>query len=212
MHSFLRRMPILLVGLVWAGLILYGGRTLLNYEGTAGTPGNPPSRWPSSSRITRPNGKFVLVMFAHPNCPCTRAGMTEIEILMAQLQGKLAAFLVFSKPASDEEEAEAASLWRRAARIPGVSVSYDDRGTETDRFGAQVSGQSMLYDLDGKLVFSGGITAARGHEGDNDGVDGIISLVTESEVGTPIHTPVFGCALHDPSAKTLTEDSSWKKR
>src|SRR5436190_789460 len=68
-------------GLLWAGLVLFGARTLLNYENTSGTPANAPSQWPSNSRIARPDSKFALVMLAHPNCPCTRASLAELEIL-----------------------------------------------------------------------------------------------------------------------------------
>jgi len=32
----------------------------------------------------------------------------------------------------------------------------------------------MLYDKLGQLVFNGGITSSRGHEGDNEGQDAII--------------------------------------
>ena len=37
------------------------------------------------------------------------------------------------------------------------------------RFGAETSGQTLLYDRDGRLLFSGGTTGSRGHDGDNAG-------------------------------------------
>ena len=45
----------------------------------------------------------------------------------------------------------------------------DDDGAEARRFGAETSGQTLLYDARGALAFSGGITGARGHAGDNAG-------------------------------------------
>src|SRR5689334_13049963 len=101
--------------LLWAGVVLYGARTLLNYENT---PANAPSRWPSGSRIVRPNFKFTLVMLAHPNCPCTRASLAELDILLAKLHGKLAAFVVFSKPESSATEVTGSDLWKIAAAMP----------------------------------------------------------------------------------------------
>ncbi len=129
---------------------------------------------------------------------------------MARLQGKLVGFMVFRKPEASAAEVEASGLWKTAAGIPNVHLVYDQDGSETDRFGGQVSGQTMLYDPEGQLVFSGGITSARGHQGDNFGVDSVILAVRE-RVKVRTHAPVFGCSLHDPNAKELSQNS-WKKQ
>jgi hypothetical protein len=51
-----------------------------------------------------------------------------------------------------------------------------------------------LYAPTGKLLFSGGITASRGHEGDNVGRSAIVSFILNGHA--PVnHTPVFGCSL-----------------
>jgi hypothetical protein len=198
------------VGLLSVGFFLFGARILLNYESTPGTPAVAPSQWPSNSRIARPSNMFTLMMLAHPDCPCTRASLAELEILMAQLQNKLVAFVLFSKPGASTREVETSDLWKKAAMIPGVSVLHDGAGAGIEQFGGHVSGQTMLYDLKGRLIFSGGITSGRGHQGDNYGVEAIVHRV-RGDAETPAHTPVFGCALHDPSAATLREDASWKK-
>jgi hypothetical protein len=44
------------------------------------------------------------------------------------------------------------------------------------------------------LVFNGGITSSRGHQGDNAGQDSIISFLTKGVV-TAKETPFFGCFL-----------------
>jgi hypothetical protein len=198
-------------GLLWAGIILLGARTLLNYENAAGAPANAPSSWPPNSRIARPNARHTLVLLAHPNCPCTRASLAELEIVMAKLHGKVASIVVFSKPEASAEDVHDSDLWKKVATIPDVLAVYDDQGAETKKFGGQVSGQALLYDPKGRLVFSGGITGARGHQGDNAGVDAVISIVS-GDAGAPGHTPVFGCSLHNPGARELREDSPWKKQ
>lgn len=210
-RSTFGRVLILGMGLLWGVVIVSGTRALLNYESTAGTPGAPPAHWPSDSGIARSNEKFTLLMLAHPYCPCTRASLAELEIVMAQLQGKLLAFVLFSKPGASAAEIQESDLWKKAAIIPDVSALYDDHAAETEKFGGQVSGQTMLYDSEGRLIFSGGITSGRGHQGDNEGADAVIRVV-RGEKATPATTPVFGCTLHDPSAKALSEDSSWKKQ
>ena len=75
-----------------------------------------------------------------------------------------------------------------------VARKIDNDGIEARRFGSSTSGQVMLYNTQGKLLFSGGITASRGHSGDNDGRTAIVALLTQGQALTD-ETPVFGCQL-----------------
>jgi len=75
-----------------------------------------------------------------------------------------------------------------------VTVDFDGGGAEAKRFGAETSGAVVLYDRAGRLVFHGGITAARGHEGDSFGQQRIAALLTGARADRT-DAPVFGCAL-----------------
>ena len=86
------------------------------------------------------------------------------------------------------------NLWYDAKAIPGVEVMKDQDGSEARLFQAFTSGQTLLYDSKGHLVFNGGITGSRGHSGDNAGRKAIISLVTEGKANRT-NTFVFGCSL-----------------
>jgi hypothetical protein len=209
--STIRNLAIAGASLVWGGAIVYGARILLQYENAPGEPGKPPVSWPSLSRIERQAGRYSLVLLAHPDCPCTRASIAGLERLATRLPGKLDMAVIFRKPGAGAEEVRASSLWKRAAAVPGVRVSHDGSGDETRRFGALVSGQTALYDGEGRLVFSGGLTRARGHEGASPGEDLVISAVTGAGTQSG-HAPVFGCALNDPGEKQLREEPSWKRR
>jgi len=92
------------------------------------------------------------------------------------------------------EKWEIAGLWESVANMPGVKLSVDNDGIEARRFGSSTSGHVMLYNTQGQLVFSGGITAARGHSGENDGRSAIVALLTQGQAATD-ETPVFGCQL-----------------
>ena len=197
------------LGLAWASAIGFGARSLLRYENTPGEAGDPLRNWPRESRLLRPADRFALVLFAHPNCPCTRASLAELEILMARLKGRVAAFVRFRKPEANLSEVQSSDLWKKASSIPGVSAGFDANGLDVRQFGAETSGQALLYDLQGRLVFSGGITTARGHEGDNAGVDAVIARVNGREA--PFHTSAFGCSLRDPGTAELRENPAWKK-
>jgi len=73
-------------------------------------------------------------------------------------------------------------------------VLRDDGAVEAGRFGIATSGTVALYDRGGKLLFHGGITPARGHEGDSFGRERIVSLLTSGR-SDRADAPVFGCAL-----------------
>jgi hypothetical protein len=89
-------------------------------------------------------------------------------------------------------------LWDSAGQIPGVAAVADEDGAEAHRFSAATSGQVVLYDSSGRLLFSGGITASRGHSGDNVGRRAIVSLLADGS-GVRTETPVFGCPIFEDS-------------
>src|ERR1043165_1176426 len=163
------RLVILTSMILWMSVVGLGLAILWNYENTPGVAAKPSVLWPIESRIKRAPDKATLIMLAHPHCPCTRASIGELALLMAHSQGRLTAYVLFLKPAGFSEEWEKTDLWQSAASIPGVNVLSDDDGAEARLFHATTSGQTNLYDAEGRLLFSGGITGARGHSGDNAG-------------------------------------------
>jgi hypothetical protein len=196
------RIPlVLLCGVMsWLLVIGFGLRILWGYENTPGVTAQAPRRWPVESKIQPARDHATLVMLAHPHCPCTRASMAELASVMAHSQGRLSAFVLFIKPAGFSASWEMTDLWNTAAKIPGVRAIVDDDGAEAERFHAVTSGQTVLYDADGQLLFSGGITGSRGHVGDNAGRSAIVSLVNAG-VTERSETLVFGCPLFDPNSK-----------
>jgi hypothetical protein len=182
---------------LWLMAAALGQRVMLNYEYAASAPGTPPEKWPVATKVARTPGLPTIVVVAHPRCPCSRATVAELARLMAPLQNRATATVLFVRPPGFSEGWQMTDLWWDAARIPGVSVLSDLGGTEASSFGAQASGQTMLYDVGGNLRFSGGITASRGHAGDSPGGSAILSFVNTGNSGTS-HTSVYGCSLHDP--------------
>jgi hypothetical protein len=178
----------------WMLMIGVGLGLLWNYENAPGPPTAPPSRWPAASRIPLATDRATLIMLTHPHCPCTRASIGELARLMAQAQDRVTAYVLFLKPAGFSDDWEKTDLWQSAASIPGVSVIADQDGVEADRFQAVTSGQTVLYDTEGRLLFSGGITGSRGHSGDNAGRSAIVSLLNTGEAAAA-KTFVFGCPL-----------------
>lgn len=184
----------LVLGVVWLAAVAAGLWSLSGYEHSPGVAASPPQRWPSASRIPRDPGRATLVVLAHPRCPCTRATIGELAILMARAKDLASAYVLFGAPHDRSAEWLETDLWDAAAAIPGVAVVEDFEGREARHFGAATSGQTLLYDAGGTLLFSGGITDSRGHSGDNMGRATVLSLLTTGTAETA-ESPVFGCPL-----------------
>ncbi|HEY2842626.1 MAG TPA: hypothetical protein VGJ09_03210 [Bryobacteraceae bacterium] len=178
---------------VWISCLCGGFGVLSKYSNTPGAPAAALQEWPGD--IPRDsNGRSTLMLFAHPQCPCSRATLGELAGILAhdpsRLDVRVAFFVPSEKPADWSDD----NLIAEAARIPGVHVIEDRDGALARKFGAKTSGQALYYDARGHLAFAGGITESRGHSGDNDGRDAITSLIAGN---TPVlrQTPVFGCSL-----------------
>ncbi len=143
-------------------------------------------------------------MFVHPRCPCTQASLAELERLQARSAGLIDLRIVSLLPPGEASDWNDTPLSRRAAKLPGAIIVNDANGRESRRFRARTSGETLLYDPTGRLAYHGGITSARGHEGDNPGSDAIAMLVSGRPA--PANCPAFGCPLfdHQPSAREAT--------
>jgi hypothetical protein len=183
-----------LLGACWLLAVGAGFFVILNYQNTVGTTGLAPQHWPAGTRLQPAPDRPTLLMFAHPQCPCTRASLEELNRLLARTQGRVTAQVLCFRPAQFPETWAHSDLWRSAEAIPGVAVHADLDGVEAQRFGAETSGYVLLYDTHGQLLFKGGITASRGHAGDNAGEDAILALLT-GQPATVCQTRVFGCSL-----------------
>jgi hypothetical protein len=188
---------------LWIPAVYYGGRILLTYSTTPGRPAEPLREWPTSIAAVhefprRNSHHYTLLLFAHPQCPCTKATLGELALLMAHSGGQMDAKVFFYLPAGEASSWARTDLWQTASAIPGVGTFEDRDGHMAQRFGAFTSGQTLLYSPGGRLLFHGGITAFRGHSGDNAGRSAITALV-RGEIpprsALPVVTKVFGCSL-----------------
>ena len=196
--SKIPRRTLVALGL-WLVLACAAAASLLVYGNTPGRAGAAPARWPALAGLALVDAHPTLVMLAHPRCPCTRASLRELERLVAETNGGLRGYVLFTRPDGAPEGWERTDLWRTAEAIPGLCTAVDPDGAIARRLGAHTSGQVLVYDRTGELVFQGGLTAARGHEGASRGRDAIRRLV---ETGTPTEpeTAVFGCPLASDGA------------
>jgi len=179
---------------VWGISIATGVLLLLTYGQTPGSITEAPKQWPVHSFLETDPNRWTLVLIAHPKCPCTAASIHELRELIAWSDTPLTTHLVFlSGP-----EGNASWFTGRTVDIArasnGVQLHFDQENQEVERFAVTTSGHVLLYDTAGRLRYSGGITASRGHRGANRGSRTILSLL-DDRVSTGSPLPVYGCAM-----------------
>ena len=175
------------------------------YSQTPGVDAVAPREWPEVA-LQRDGDVTTLVLFAHPHCPCTRASMSELERLVARARGEIRGHVVFFRPSDVPEDWVRTDLWKGVERLPGFESVIDTDGELAAVFGAGTSGTLVLYDRDGRLVFQGGSTSARGHEGASRGSDAILhGLATGEWVETRV--PAYGCPLFEAPVSTPGVDA-----
>jgi hypothetical protein len=180
----------------WLLVVGFGLWTLTARSFVPGVSGNPKLAWPEASGLRRNIGGYTLVVALHPECPCSQATLEVLDSIVARCSDRLSVRVICMPYDDVTEPVERSRIWLRAKRISGVTVVKDLHGAEVRRFDAETSGETRLYGPEGELLFHGGITASRGHVGDNPGQDAIIDFVTHgARASAPIVTPVFGCSL-----------------
>src|SRR4051812_19803066 len=186
---------LIFAALVWVAAVGVGFTFLLDYSVEPGAPALAPQQWPHESAIPAPRNHHLLVMTMHPHCPCTRASVAELNNLMALLRrDNVKAYVLAVKPADFPDDWVDTESYRTARRIPGVELLVDVDGVESARFGARTSGQVLVFGPAGALMFAGGLTPDRGHQGDSAGRHRILSLVKTGTADAK-NSLVFGCPL-----------------
>ncbi len=189
--------PVVVAGLAaWAAAILAGLVTVsaASMRPGAGAAIASDSHWPEGSDLKRNVDGPTLVMTIHPRCPCTGASLAELDRVLRESTRVIRTYLLVRTPAVHDATWTETAQTRAARSIAGAIVLDDPSGADAARFGALTSGQVLLYDRDGRLQFSGGVTGARGHAGPNVGSDALAAHLAGAE-GGPSQAEVFGCAL-----------------
>lgn len=185
---------VIFAAVLWGACVLTGFAVLGAEQFTPASVGMLATTFPRDSKLALASDKPTLVLFLHPHCPCSRATLTELEKLQTQTRDKVAVIILFTIPPKTPAGWERGELLDRAHAISGAQVCLDQNGATAQQFGVLGSGHTLLYAPTGRLLFSGGITAARGEAGDNPGETAVADLVLHGHADLT-RTPVFGCQL-----------------
>ena len=179
---------------LWVLIIMGCTYQLLAYDYTPGKDKNLPTAWVNSIGLKLEPDGYTLLMLVHPKCSCSRASIGELAKLAARFPKLLHPKILFVTPSEMGSEWKETENWIAASEIPGVEMIRDIDGERARKLSVRTSGFTLLYNHTGKMIFSGGITAARGHWGDNAGTQAISDLVSGKSPETK-STAAFGCNL-----------------
>lgn len=193
----IRRITITTLAIFWVAGVVLSARYLLRYEKTPGRLDSAPLHWPQGVAEAGDKRLPTLVVVLHPRCSCSRASLTELKKAAESFQTPFNALLLLSKPSSGGGDLQKMSSMD-TLRDWHAQVVLDEDGALAARFGAQTSGEVILYsaeDLTARrnLLYAGGVTGARGMEGENPGAEALVRAFREQR--HQASRPVFGCGL-----------------
>lgn len=188
----MKKVALIASAIVWVSTIALAYQAVRRFETTPGQAADARAFWPAASSIDRRGDDWTLVMLIHPHCSCSRASVQELQAVLEKAPSVRPWVLVY-RPQDFKRGWEQTEVVAAASRLRRSRVRIDENGREAKLFGGFTSGQTFLYDRNGKLRFAGGITSLRGHSGINRGRVDIIDIV--SSRGTDGSHPVFGCAI-----------------
>lgn len=199
MSNFLSRGTLFVV---CPAVFICGTLLLASYSSRPGEVGefltDLPSRFAVESASEGDEAASHLFLFYHPHCPCTAATARNLARLSPRFSNAPKIIAYAFCPEGEPESWVDSRTTRGLKRIPGCAVVIDYGATASYEFGVRTSGQVLLYGSKGRLRFSGGITPARGHEGDSLGGRQLVRLVnaaTSHSIATLAESPVYGCAI-----------------
>jgi len=181
--------------LAWAVVVACGLAWTTTHAGETGAIAAAAARWPADSTLTRDANVPTLLFFAHPHCPCTRASLHELEWILARSHGNVRALIVFALPKGAGAGWGQTDIHDLAASLHDATLVDDLGALETHRFSVGLSGTVAVYAPSGELLYSGGITESRGHEGANAGRDAVLRTLSSRDGAPGLLGRVFGCPL-----------------
>lgn len=150
--------------LVILGMVLVSRREFIPSPVAQGA-----TTWPAAAPIPISLERPTLVMFVHPECPCSIQSMEALSRILQGFGEQVDAHLVFYTWDPSEPDPRDGKLWRSAEVLSSVTLHADRGGRITDLFHVTSSGHALLYG-GGKLLYSGVLSTSS----DDTGMPAII--------------------------------------
>lgn len=192
---------------IWLAAVTLVFGSLGIYGSEQGPESLPPSQWPADSSLERSVDSPTLLVFVHPGCPCSRATLDNLETIASDPSLSIHLVCIGDEETSSANTNDFGSCRQRLndwQMRNNVSLFHDTDSQETHRFQAMTSGHCLLFDANGALQFSGGVTSSRGHQGASAGLASLQAALNGQQTNDTY--PVFGCPLFLESPEPSEDD------
>lgn len=177
--------------LAWFVLL---GLGLAMMAGYANTPGAMGAAGPAGTVFVPDGDRPALVVGLHPRCTCSVATLRELGRLLAGATVRPRVEVLLYRPASAAEGWDRTAFDEEIRSLQGVTVRKDVEGRIAQSLGMLTSGDVALFSPSGRVLFRGGVTRARGHEGESEGGRQLRQALSAGDLPAGA-SPVFGCPL-----------------
>lgn len=167
--------------------------SLFRFGATPGAQSQAPDRLPSSAPFHAGSAPLLLV-FVHPGCSCTHATLEELDETVAGYSKPLQVALVVYHSGAMEKAGLMQGFTPQHWLHRDFHVVMDEKGSLSRLFGAETSGEVVLYGRNGQLLFQGGVTPERAHVGASKGRDALEQALYRENRQSGM-TRVFGCPI-----------------
>jgi len=194
--------------LPWALCVAGGFIALWVHAAKQGSLGGPLSHWPVESKLPRHTELPTLVVFIHPECPCSRATLDHLRPLAEKADTSIV-LVTMTPPSGESTSPRGVGCHQQIeslAKAPHVIRIDDVGGDEAKRFDVSTSGTCFLFTPDSRSVFQGGVTSGRGHRGANAGLRMMTDRIGDQSHSAAAH-PVFGCSLETETTAVFASES-----
>lgn len=185
--------------MLWVGALLLSFASLFRYEFAGAAPVGVPPQLPTAFSEYHVSERTTLLFFLHPRCPCTAAGIAELNRVLSDYPAAFNTTILFPSPSGAPDDWVAGTNYEAASRLPGARLNTDDDALLSELLQITTSGTAVVYDRHGALLFHGGLTSSRGHEGANYGAQAIREIALGKRPTQSV-TPVFGCRLYQSTS------------
>lgn len=180
--------------LAWLMFLALGLAMMAGFAYSPGAIRDAGPVWPGGMTFAPAGDRPTLVAALHPRCTCSVATVRELSRLFSAAEVQPQIEILLYRPNRAAEGWDRTAFDEELRRIPRVTVRGDVEGKQARAFGMLTSGDVALFTSDGHLRFRGGVTSARGHEGESEGGRRLQRALAESH-SAPGAIPVFGCPL-----------------
>lgn len=178
---------------LWGMLVTVGLLWMTAYSMSPGAEAGSLFERPADSAIPFSEDSPTLVAFLHPRCPCAMPSVAALGRLMARKHPIVVQPVFFTSGAKPKEWVQA-DYWEQVLEFGAHPPVVDTDGEIARKFHVTTSGHVILFSVDGRVLYSGGITSGRVHEGDNMGLTKLNRVLEGVPVSDPSF-PVYGCSI-----------------